>query len=86
MFVKHAIHIFTHTHNAIHIIPSQAVCNKMEIDPISFAMNQIKAGQLTAGTIKQYYRGIIKRFLASDNAFSFMSFVKGTLAYWKQFL
>ena len=49
-------------------------------------MNQIKAGQLTAGTIKQYYRGIIKRFLASDNAFSFMSSVKGTLAYWKQFL
>ena len=42
MFVKHAIHIFTHTHNAIHMIPSQAVCNKMEIDPIPYELKDLK--------------------------------------------
>ena len=53
---------------------------------INVAMHKIKPGQLTAGTIKQNYRGTIERFVASDNAFSFMSQVKGTPAYWKQFL
>ena len=53
---------------------------------INFAMHKIKAGTLTAGTIKKNFKGIIERFAASDNAFSFMSSVKGTSAYWKQFL
>ena len=53
---------------------------------INFAMHKVKPGQLTAGTIKQNYRGTIDRYVASDNAFSFMSQVKGTPAYWKQFL
>ena len=38
----------------------------------------INAGQFTVGTIKQNYRGTIDRFVASDNALSFMSSVKGT--------
>ena len=45
---------------------------------INFAMHKIKPGQLTAGTIKQNYRGTIDKYVASDNAFSFMSQVKGT--------
>ena len=49
-------------------------------------MDKIKAGQLTAGTTKQNYRGNIDRFVASDNAFSLKSSLKGTRAYWKQFL
>ena len=32
------------------------------------------------------FKETIERFAASDNAFSFMSSVKGTSAYWKQFL
>ena len=39
-----------------------------------------------AGTIKNIFKEKIERFVASDNAFSFMSSVKGTPAYWKQFL
>ena len=49
-------------------------------------MHRIKADQLTARAMKQNYRDTVERFVTSDNAFSFMSFVKETLAYWKQFL
>ena len=47
-------------------------------------MHKIKAGTLTPRTVKNNFKGTIERFVASDNAFSFMSSVKGT--YWKQFL
>ena len=40
------------------------------------ADHKIKDGQLTAGTIRQNCRGTIDRFVASDNAFSFMRSVK----------
>ena len=52
---------------------------------INFIMLKIKPGTLTAGTVKSNFKGIIERFLARDNAFSFMSSVKGTPIYWKQF-
>ena len=50
---------------------------------INFAMHKIKPGTLTAGTVKINFKGTIERFVKRDNAFSFMSSVKGTLAYWK---
>ena len=53
---------------------------------INYTMHKIKAGTLTTGTIKNNFKGIIERFVASDNAFSLMSSVKRTSAYWKQFL
>ena len=40
----------------------------------------------TAGTVKSNFKGTIERFLARNNAFSFISSVKETSAYWKQFL
>ena len=49
---------------------------------INFAMHKIKPGTLTAGGVKNNFKGTIKRFVA----ISFMSSVKGTPAYWKQFL
>ena len=49
-------------------------------------MHKIKPGTLTAGTVKSNFKGTIKWFVARDNAFSLMSPVKGTPAYWKQFL
>ena len=49
-------------------------------------MHKIKPGTFAAGTVKIYFKGTIERFVARDNAFSFMSSVKGTPAYWKQFL
>ena len=53
---------------------------------INFAMHKIKPGTLTAGTVKNNFKGTIERFVASKIVFSFMSSVKGTPAYWKQFL
>ena len=49
-------------------------------------MHKIKPGTLTARTVKSNFNGAVKRFVARDNAFSFMSSVKGTPPYWKQFL
>ena len=58
------------------------------LSSINFAMQKIKPGTLTAGTVKSSFKGTIEKFVAKDkdNAFSFMSSVKGTPAYWKQFL
>ena len=49
-------------------------------------MHKIKPGTLTAGTVKSNFKGTIEWFVARDNAFSLMSSVKETPAYWKQFL
>ena len=49
-------------------------------------MHKIKQGTRTAGTAKSNFKGAVERFVSSDNAFSFMSSVKTTLAYRKQFL
>ena len=49
-------------------------------------MHKIKPGILRAGMVKNNVKGTIERFVASDNAFSFMSSVKGATAYRKQFL
>ena len=49
-------------------------------------MYKLKPGTLTAGTVKNNFKGNIERTAASDNTFSCMSSVKGKLAYCKQFL
>ena len=48
---------------------------------ISFAVHKTKPGTIPAGTIKNNLKGTLERFVGSDNAFSFMSSVKGTPAY-----
>ena len=49
-------------------------------------MHKIKAVRLTSGTVKNNFKEIIEMFVAMENTFSYMSSVKGTLAYWKHFL
>ena len=49
-------------------------------------MHKIRPGMLTAEIVKNNLKGIIERFVGSDNAFSFMTSVKGTPSYWKQIL
>ena len=49
-------------------------------------MHKIKPGALSARTVKNNFKGTTERFVASDNAPSFMSSVRGTPACWKQFL
>ena len=49
-------------------------------------MHKTKPGTLTAGTVKSNFKGIFKKFVVRDNAFSFMSSVKRTPTYWKKIL
>ena len=53
---------------------------------IKFSTHKIKSGKLIAGTVKSSLKGTIERYVARDNAFSFMSSVKGIPVHWKQFL
>ena len=52
---------------------------------INLDMTKIKPVTLTAGMVTNTLKGTIQKFVASDNAFSFLSSVKGTPAYWKRF-
>ena len=49
-------------------------------------MHKIQPSTLTIGTVKSNFKGTVERVVSRDNAFSFMSSVKGTLADWQQFL
>ena len=53
---------------------------------INFAGDKIKTGTLKAGSVKSSFRETFEMSLARDNVFPFMSSVKGTPGYWKQFL
>ena len=53
---------------------------------INIALQKIRCSELTASSIKGNCKDSIKQLSANDNTFSFMSSVKGTPAYWKQFL
>ena len=53
---------------------------------INIALKKIRCSELTASSIKGNYKESVKELFANDNAFSFMSSVKGTLGCWKQFL
>ena len=53
---------------------------------INFATHKVKPDALIAETVKNSFKGTIERIVASGNAFSFISSVKVTPVYWKQFL
>ena len=48
-------------------------------------MHKIKPGTLTAETIKNNFKANVKRFVASDNAFSFIRSAKEIPPHWKHF-
>ena len=53
---------------------------------INIAMQKVRSNSLTAGMLSQNFKETVKSFVANDKAFSFMSTIKGTPAYWKKFL
>ena len=53
---------------------------------INIAMSKVCSNQLTAGMLSKNFKETVKSFVANDEAFSFMSTIKGTPAYWKKFL
>ena len=49
-------------------------------------MRKTKPCTFTVGTVKSNFKGTSERFIARNDAFSFMSSTKVTSSYWKQFL
>ena len=53
-------------------------------DQISIAMRKITSNSLNAGMLSSNFKATVQQFIAQDKAYSFMSSVKGTPAYWKK--
>ena len=53
---------------------------------VNIYLHKAQGAQLTAGSVGENYKESVKKLLSNENAFHFMSSVKDTLAYWKQFL
>ena len=53
---------------------------------INIAMKKVLSNDLTAGMLSKHFKQRVQEFIAKDKAFSFMSSIKGTPAYWKIFL
>ena len=49
-------------------------------------MQELAPRNATAGMLTQNFKETVKQFSTSDEAFSFMNFIKGNPAYWKRFL
>ena len=49
-------------------------------------MKKVLSNDLTAGMLSKNFKQRVQEFIAKDKAFSFMSSIKGTPAYWKKFL
>ena len=49
-------------------------------------MEKVTSNQLTSGILNSNINEKVKKFIASDQAFTFTSSIKGTPTYWKKFL
>ena len=49
-------------------------------------MKKALSNDLTAGMLSKNLKQRVQEFIAEDKAFSFISSIKGTPAYWKKFL
>ena len=49
-------------------------------------MKKVVSNILTAGIMSKYYKQRVKELIPKDKAFSFITSIKGTPAYWKKFL
>ena len=53
---------------------------------VNIYLHKAQGAQLTAGSVGENYKESVKKLLSNENTFHFMSSVKDTPAYWKQFL
>ena len=49
-------------------------------------MRKVASNQLTAGMLSSNFNEKVKEFIARNQAFTFMNYIRGTPAYWKKFL
>ena len=70
-----------------YIFFAHSVLQKIQLSsPINIAMKKVISNNLTAGMFSKNFKQRVKELIARDKTFSFMSSIKGTLAYWKKFL
>ena len=48
-------------------------------------MKEVIINNLTAGILRKNFKQRVKELIADEEAFSFMSSIKGTQSYWKKF-
>ena len=64
-----------------------SVLQKVQLSSqINIAMKKVISNNLTAGMLSKNFKQRVKKLIAKDKAFSFMSSIRGTPAYWKNFL
>ena len=64
---------------------THVVMQKIQLnDQINIAMQKISSDSLNAGKLSTNFKATIQQFIAQDKPYSFMSSIKGTLAYWKK--
>ena len=56
------------------------------IDQIGIAMRKITSNSLNTRKLSNNFKGMVHQFIAQDKTYSFMSLIKGKLAYWKKTL
>ena len=70
-----------------YIFFAQSVLQQSSLNSqINIAMQNLIPRHVTAGIHSQNFKEIVKRFIASDEAFNFMTTIKGIPAYWNKFL
>ena len=70
-----------------YIFFTHAVMQKIQLnDQINTAMKKIASDSLNAGKLSKNFKATIQQFIAQDKAYTFMSSIKGTPAYWENFL
>ena len=70
-----------------YIFFANAVMQKIQLnDQINIAMKKIASDSLNPGKLSKHFKATIQQLIAQDKAYSIMSSIKGTPAYWEKFL
>ena len=69
-----------------YIFFAHTVLQKVQLSSqINIAMKKVLSNDLTAGMLSKTFKQRMEEFIAKDKAFSILSSIKGTQAYWKNF-
>ena len=69
-----------------YIFFAHTVLQKVQLSSqINIAMKKVLSNDLTAGMLSKTFKQRMEEFIAKDKAFSILSSIKGTQAYWKDF-
>ena len=73
--------------NSDYIYFARSIIQKTTLNnQISIALRKASSNRLTTGMLSRNFKSAVHQFIVQDKAFSFMSAIKGTPAYWKKFL